>query len=317
VNITNRELNLINKLPFKDNEEDILFSLYDNNNTLGNFIINNYKTKMSNNNFDNSRNHKNEFTQIKKQYNNTSYNSSIENKSDDKQNNAVFPITRNVIMNNLIWENIKSLMKSPNKNKINITNYNKTMNNFNKNKVINNNINNIFTSKCISSRNQNNIKNLKTEENRAYFKTYNIENNSSQSKDDSFNNIPFENICLLSSPSNLKASYLTTFRSNTQRGNRIENRVSEINKPPLLNLKKNSRNSDFLNIKIKLKKFYSPVEINFMRMSKKRRYVADGNKYSKIKQENFKIKRNDYYKKNLKNRMNYFYGNSPEIKSIQ
>ena len=245
VNITNRDLNLINKLPFKDKEEDILFSLYDNNNIIGTSLINNHITKFTNNNNDKSRNKSNEFTLIKKLYNNTSFSSSIDNKSEDKNNNTFFPFTRTVFMNNLIWENIKSSKKYPIQTKMNFNNYNKTMYNFKKNKTINNNkqhnfFDNNLNTKCISSRNQNQLKNVNTEENRAYFKTYNIEKNTSFSKDDSYTNNPLEkgsNVCLLSSPSNTKSSYLTTFRNSKQTIKNTENRVSENNKPPLLDLK--------------------------------------------------------------------------------
>ena len=94
----------------------------------------------------------------------------------------------------------------------------------------------------------------------------------------------------------------------------MKNRVKDNGKQPLLNLKTNNKNNDLPKIKIKLKKFYSPQEVNFMRISKKRRYVMDGNNYIKIKEAKFKNIRNDYYKKNMINRMNFFYGYSPEEK---
>ena len=107
---------------------------------------------------------------------------------------------------------------------------------------------------------------------------------------------------------------MSTIKSNICKSKNLENRVLENGYPSLLNLKKNTKNNELPNIKIKLKKFYSPQEINFMRMSRKMRYMIDGNKYTKIKEEKFKINRNDYYKKNIKNRMSFFYGYSPDEK---
>ena len=319
-NITYKELNAINKLPFKDNEEEILFSLYDKNDKKENYIINNYNNKTTNTNYNISRNTKNEFTQIKNKNDNKSFLSSCGgDKSDEKQNNINFPSTRQVLMNNLIWENIKSVMKFPIQKKKNFYNYNKTLNNFYKSKnMTNNNFQNYLENnlKCITNRNQNKMnKNSKTEENKAFIKTYNNEKHHSISKDFSFTNIVIENVNnVLLSPSKTKTSYLSTIKSNIRKSKNLENRILENGRPPLLNLKKNTKNNELPNIKIKLKKFYSPQEVNFMRMSRKMRYMVDGNKYTKIKEEKFKINRNDYYKKNIKNRMSFFYGYSPDEK---
>ena len=324
LNITNKDLNAINQFPYKDNDEDFLISLYDKNDTDGKYIISNYKNKMASTNYDISRNHKNQFTQMKNKFEkNTIFNSYGNNKSDEqKNNNYVYHSTKKVLINNLIWENIKSVMKFPPTKKFNLNNFSKTSNNFYKNKSINNNNNlrkyleNNFNLKCITNRNKNKIsKNSKTEENKLT-KTYNNEKNNSLTKGLSFTNIKVENInnvYLLSSPSDLQNN-VTTIKSSIQQNKRKESRIKDKNAPPPLNLKKNNNINDLPNIHIKLKKFYSPQEINFMRMSRKMRFVMDGNKYNKIKGEKFKINRNVYYKKNIINRMNFFYGYSPEEK---
>ena len=119
-----------------------------------------------------------------------------------------------------------------------------------------------------------------------------------------FENI--NNILTVSSFSNYKNSLLSMNKVND-----TEVIIKEGFHPPILNLKKSYKSIDSSSNNIRLKKYYSPHEINFMRMSRKMRYIMDGNKYNKIKGDNFKINRAHYYKKNLVSRMNYFYGNAP------
>ena len=309
LNITNKDLCAINKLPYKDNEDDILFSLYDNNDTETKYSITTYSNKIPNSNSSLSRNQKNQFTQMKDRRN-IIFNS-YGTKFDEQKNNVLFPSTKKVLMNNLIWENIKSVMKFPKQDIPKFIIYNKTTNNFYKNNN-NNKLRNYLENhlKCITNRNQNKFqKNSKFEESK--FKTYNNNKNNSLSKelkDSSFINFKFENI------NNINNIYLlsSTLKNSSQRSQNIEKKIKENDKSPLFNLKKNNKTNEVPNIKIKLKKFYSPQEINFMRMSKKMRYVMDGNKYNKIKGEKFKINRNDYFEKNIKNRINFFYGYSPD-----
>ena len=306
-NITNKELNSINQLPFKDNEEDILFSSFDSKDTKGNYIINNYNNKIASTDYGLSRNYENEFAQIKKKEKGKIFHSSFGDKLDDKKNNAIFPTQRHILMNNLIWENIKSVMKSD-ENKLNFGEYYKTTNNFYKNlnyknynyrKYLENNL------KCIVNRNPKKIVNAKTVDNKMFIKTYNKERTSSISKDFSFSNIVIKSVnsgYLVSSPSIIKHSHLSI--------KSINKKISEKSKPHVVNLKKNIKKNGPPNIQLKLKKFFSPQEVNFMRMSKKMRNLVDANNYNKIKEEKFQINRNDYYKKNIKNRMNFFYGNT-------
>ena len=323
LNITNKDLNAVNQLPFKDNEVDILFSLYDKNDTEGKYSINNYNNKMSNTNYYISRNQKNEFAHLKNKIENKTIFNSFGNNSDVEKRNNVFA-TKKVVINNLIWENLKSVIKNPTQQQFNLYNSNRTSNNFYKNKKINkSNLRNYLENnlKCVTNRyQQKSSMNSKTEENKIIKASTNInpnintnEQNNSLTKQFSFKDFKIENnnnIYLLSSPSRLKKVYLSTFKN---KNNKNKNRVKESEKQPMLNLKKYKKN-DLPKIKIKLKKFYSPQEINFMRMSLKRRYVIDGNKNKNIKAEKFQINRNDYYKKNLINRMNFFYGFSPEEK---
>ena len=319
LNITNKELNAINQLPFKDNEEDILFSLYDENiddNTSSSI----YDNKFQNSNFSISRNQKNQFTQINKKIDKPIFNS-FGYKSEDQKNNVNFPLTKEVLMNNLIWENIKSVIKYPINQKLNLINYNKTFSNFYKNqKTKNNNIQSLLenNSKHIANRNinKNNIKNnCKTEENK-FIKSYKtVNNNTTLTKHFSFSTIKlekFNKVYILSSPSKLKNTFLSNIKTNENKINNTEYVNKNINKQTKLNLKKVNKSIDSANFKMRLKKFYSPHQINFMRMNQKMRQVMDINKYNIIKEEKFKNNRIDYYKKNIVNRINHFYGGTPE-----
>ena len=51
--------------------------------------------------------------------------------------------------------------------------------------------------------------------------------------------------------------------------------------------------------KLKIRKIISPEEIQFMRMNRKMRFVMDGNKYNKIKEEKFKSTWKNYFKRNI------------------
>ena len=246
---------------------------------------------------------------------------SIRIKSDERIIKNVFPSTKKVLMNNLIWENIKSVLKSP-LHRLNAINSNRTINNFYINKKINkSNIRNYLERnlKCFTNRNQKLSSNSKTEDDKNIKTNTNIysnnnEQNNSLLKQFSLRNSKIENfndIYLMSSPSRLKKIYFSYLQNKNNKNNK--NRVKEGGKQPILNLKINKKDN-LPKIKIKLKKFYSPQEVNFMRMSQKRRFVIDGNKNIKIKAEKFQTNRNDYYKKNIINRMNFFYGYSPEEK---
>ena len=318
-NITNKDLNYANQLPFKNREIDFFFSLYDKNDTEGIITINNYSNKISNTEYNTSRNLNNKFTQIKNQ--NKNILNSIRIKSDDRIIKNVFPSTKKVLMNNLIWENIKSVLKSP-LHRLNAINSNRTINNFYINKKINkSNIRNYLERnlKCFTNRNQKLSSNSKTEDDKNIKTNTNIysnnnEQNNSLLKQFSLRNSKIENfndIYLMSSPSRLKKIYFSYLQNKNNKNNK--NRVKEGGKQPILNLKINKKDN-LPKIKIKLKKFYSPQEVNFMRMSQKRRFVIDGNKNIKIKAKKFQTNRNDYYKKNIINRMNFFYGYSPEEK---
>ena len=319
LNITNKDLNVANKLPFKDNEEDILFSLYEKNNTDRRFSLSNYNIniKMPNTNINISRNKTNDFSKMRNKIENKTIFNSFGNKYEEqKDNNTIFPDMKKVIINNLIWENIKSVMKLPIHHKLKEFNSNKTTNNFYKNKKINKS--NLFkylenNLKCLTNRNEKRLSlNSKTEENK-FYKTKSNEKNKNKllSKELSFTNIKIKNInniYLLSSPSKLKNYYISTINNDNKNNKKNE---KENYKKVFSNSKTKNKIKGLPKIKIKLKKFYSPQEVNFIRMNRKRRFVIDGIKYNKIKGEKFKTNRNDYYKKNLINRMNYFYGYFP------
>ena len=322
VNITNKELMSINKLPFKDYEEEILFSLYEDNNMEEKSDIsnnNNYKKSIMNdtNNYNISRNQKNQFTQMKNKTNRKTFFNSFGCKLEEQKNSPLFRFTKKVLMNNLIWENIKSVIKSPINQKFGMHNYNKTANNFYKNKNINSNLRNYLENniKFISKRNKNKFsKKSKTEENKI-IKPYNSDKNNSLSKDFSFNSIKIQNfnsMHILSSPSKIKKPMVSTIKNGVNRCNNTEDLINDKGRIPFLNLKQINKSINSINNKMKLKNIYSPHEINFMRMRRKIMCLMDGNKYNKIKEDKFKMNRDDYYKKNVINRMRYFYRNTSD-----
>ena len=337
VSITIRDLKLNNQLPFKDNDEEILFSLYNKNDTYTN--EKNNLTKYYNNlNYFNynrniSRNQKNHFRKknlIKNKFNTSRKQplSSYDTSKNDIKNNIIFNTTRKVLMNNLIWENIKSAIKMPikKKQKINIMNYNKTANNFyklnNSNKKYNNNNLEIYLESNFKSDTNRELYNKRISfnvNNKSFIKSFNNneEKNDNESKDISLNSKTenINNINALSSPSLLKKfSQLSKIKPNKDKTRNYQNKMIQKSTEPLSKLKKNKITySNLPNITFKLKKYYTPQEINFMRMNRKKRFVMDGNKYYKIRIEKFETNRKDYYNKNLKNRMNFFYGyNSDE-----
>ena len=67
-------------------------------------------------------------------------------------------------------------------------------------------------------------------------------------------------------------------------------------------------------LKMKMKKLISPDEIHMMRINKRMRYIMDGNKYNKIKEEKFQSNRKDYFKKYIVRRINQFYGKTENEK---
>ena len=299
----NKEFNFISNFTFKDNEDELLFSFYDENKDNINEI-----NIMNHTNYNLSRNKNNKYTQIKK--GKKPYFNSF--KSEEQKNSLICPLSREVLMNNLIWENIKSVIKFPIRQNINDIKCNKTFNSFHKSKkMINNNLRNYIenNSKYITIRNKNKKaieKKSKTIENKfnknnLLLKEFSYPNN----KIDNINNI-----YIASTPSKFKNSLLSN-NTNIHKENNNEGMIKEGYQSALFNLKKINKSIDSSSKSLKIKKYYSPHQINFMRMNRKMRYVMDGNNYNKIKGENFKINREHYYKKNIVNRMNYFYGNAP------
>ena len=309
LNLTSRDWKLNNNLPFKDNEDVILYPLY------GRTITNekcdeskyinmaNYLKCNSKNNI--SRNTKNEYTQMK----NFNENKSTATKPyfSSLQEKQLFPGACKVEMSNLIWENLKSAAIKE-RQRLNYFNYNKTSVNFHKknksNKVINFSLKNYIENniKSITNRNNRNSnlnlpkKNLSNEDNKKFIQT---QNNDEKNKSKEFSISNFNGL----------SSFLSTIKNNNNNNNRINNSQNTNGQKDLLSMKQNKNNdSNLPKIKLNIKKFYSPQEVNLMRISRKMRYVMDGIKYTKIRGDKFKSNRKDYYNKNLKNRMNFFYG---------
>ena len=299
----NKEFNFISNFTFKDNEDELLFSFYEENKDNINDI-----NIMNHTNYNLSRNKTNKYTQIKKGEK-SSFNPF---KSEDQKNSLMCPLSREVLMNNLIWENIKSVIKFPIRKKINDIKCNKTFNHFYKSKkMINNNLRNYIENnlKYITIRN----KNKKTIEKISKTIDNKFNKNNLLLKEFSYRNNKIDNInniYIASTPSKFKISLLSN-NINIHKENNNEGMIKEGYQSTLLNLKMVNKSIDSGSKSLKIKKYYSPHQINFMRMSRKMRYVMDGNNYSKIKGENFKKNREHYYKKNIVNRMNYFYGNAP------
>lgn len=314
LNLTSRDWKLNNILPFKDNEDAVLYPLYDRTLTNERCDESNYNNKVnytnsySNNNI--SRNIKNEYTQMK--YMNENKSTTTKPYFSSLQEKPAFPGACKVVMNNLVWENLKSAAIKE-RQKLNYFNYNITTVNFHKkskpNKIINFSLKNYIENniKCMTNRNNRNRnlnlpkKNLSNEDTKRYIKTNNDEKNKSKE-------FSISNFHGLSSPLHLKSSFLSTIK-NSHNNNRRKYSQNIYGKKDLLSLKPNkNNNSNLPKIKLNIKKFYSPQEVNLMRISRKMRYVMDGIKYTKIKGDKFKTNRKDYYNKNLRNRMNFFYG---------
>ena len=309
LNLTSRDWKLNNNLPFKDNEDIILYPLYERTITNekcdeSNYINKvNYTNSYSNNNI--SRNIKNEYTQMK--YLNENKSTTTKPYFSSLQEKPLFPGACKVVMNNLVWENLKSAAIKE-RQKLNYFNYNITTDNFHKknktSKVINFSLKNYIENnkKCTTNRNNRNQdlnlpkKNLSNEDPKTFTNTNNNDEKN-KSKEFSISNL------------NILSTFLSTIKNNNNNNNRVKNPQNINGQKDLLSLKQNKNNdSNLPKIKLNIKKFYSPQEVNLMRISRKMRYVMDGIKYTKIKGDKFKTNRKDYYNKNLRSRMNFFYG---------
>ena len=224
-----------------------------------------------------------------------------------KNYNKALAKTHKVLMNNLIWENIKKGLKFPIKLDIeNINNF-KENNSISNENIINTNYHSHYGSKGFYNRNMNKNKN-----NYNNLNNNNARKTTSFSKDFSFNNIRIEkenNLYFLSeqSKSKMKPKNKSFSPKKTISNSRIESKTNQTMK----NLKKNEEL-----LKIKMKKLISPEEIRFMRINKRLRFSMDINKYNAFKEEKFKSKWKNYFKKNISNRINFFYGKTETEKKV-
>ena len=200
-------------------------------------------------------------------------------------------------MNNLIWETMKKGIKFPillDTNNINNINENNSTYNENTIKI---NYHTYSGPKVFYNRNKNKINYNNTKNN-------NSRKTASFSKDFSFNNIRIENqnnLCFLSLQSKPKIKQKN--KSVSPKKNKLNNQIESKMNLSIKNYKKNEAL-----LKIKMKKLITPEEIHFMRMNQRLRYAMDINKYNKYKEEKFKTKWKEYFKKNISNRINFFYG---------
>ena len=268
--------NIINK-----NEEGLLFSLDEINNNNINFMKTN--TNLSRN------------SGIKINYKPLSL--TYRGNNTELNNQLMLLKTRKVIMNNLIWENIKSGVKLPIKINPEINNFKDNDNDTNNNLLSTNNhtyYNHFY------KRHFPNLKSHYFLKGNFSYKNY---KNTSSSYDNYYHNMQIEyqnNLCYLSKQNNLNQKNNNNSFSIKKENSYSKNDIKTINS--VQNMKKNEAL-----LKMKLKKLITPDEIQMMR-NRKLNYFMDRNKYNKVKEEKFETHRNHYYKKTIMKRMNFFYG---------
>ena len=285
--------NLINKANKKDkekakkrkrninkNEERLLFSL-DNTNNNNNYCLNTHTNLSRNNGIQNDFNP-----------------NSLTYKKKNTENNIFMLLkTKKVLMNNLIWENIKSTAKFPIKLNLETNNFPDNFNNDSYNKNSSNRNNHTYYGHSYKR----NLPNLRKRSNNISYK------NSSFSYDNSYHNMQIEyqnNLCYLSSTNKLKPKLKI---NNNSSSIKKENNSYSKNEQKTVNSIQNLKKNENL-LKMKLKKLISPEEIQKMRINRRMNYLMDRNKYNKIKEEKFETYRNHYYKNTIMNRINFFYG---------
>ena len=275
-----------NKSDLKINGEGLLFSVDD---------LNNDKYSKTNYNLNKSRN------EAKINFKPFSFSNGDNNY---KNYNMGIVRTPRFLMNNLIWENMKKEMKFP--IKLNMD----EINNFYDNSqsienTINTNYHTYYGHKGLYNRNR--YKNKNSYNN---LSNNNARKTTSFSNGYSFNNIRIEsqnNLCFLSSQS--KKNIKQKNKSSSPKKN-ISNKIMEPkNNQSVTNIKKHEEL-----LKMKIRNLISPDQIRFMRMNRNSRYVDDINNFNKFKEEKFKLIRKDYFKKNITNRINYFYGKTESEK---
>ena len=275
---SNRKKSII--LNLKNNEEGLLFAL--NDEKYNNYSKTNYNLNKSRNN------------EGKINFKHFSF------YSEDKYNKFEISKTPKVIMNNLIWENVKNGLKFP--IKLNIENNN--INNFydnNEKNTINTNYSTYYGHKSFYNRNrQKLIKN--------YYSNNNTKKKGSFSYDNSFHNMQIQyqnNFCFIS-PQAKEKEKAKQKKDNSFSPKKNDNSHSKIEQKSMKSVKNLKKNEIFL--KMRMKKLISPDEINLMRINRRLNYFMDRNKYNQIKEEKFKSNRKHYFKKNIMDRMCFFYG---------
>ena len=223
---------------------------------------------------------------------------SLTYKEKNTENNIFMLLkTKKVLMNNLIWENIKSTAKFPIKLNLETNNFPDNFNNDSYNKNSSNRNNHTYYGHSYKR----NLPNLRKRSNNISYK------NSSFSYDNSYHNMQIEyqnNLCYLSSTNKLKPKLKI---NNNSSSIKKENNSYSKNEQKTVNSIQNLKKNETL-LKMKLKKLISPEEIQKMRINRRMNYLMDRNKYNKIKEEKFETYRNHYYKNTIMNRINFFYG---------
>ena len=274
-NDSNRKSIILN---LKNDEEGLLFAIKDEKNN--NFTKANYNLSKSRNNGG------------KINFKSFSFD------SEDKYNKFEISKTPKVIMNNLIWENVKSGLKFPIKLNIENNNINNFYDNNDKN-TINTNYSTYYGQKNFYNRNKQKLQ-------KSYYSNNNMKKNGSFSYDSSFHNMQIQyqnNFCFISPQEKEKAKQK---KDNSFSSKKNDNSHSKIEQKSIKSIKSMKKNEILL--KMRMKKFISPDEINLMRINRRLNYFMDRNKYNQIKEEKFKSNRKNYFKKNIMDRMCFFYG---------
>ena len=223
---------------------------------------------------------------------------------NSRNNKLMLLKTRKILMNNLIWENITTNVKSPIK--------------------LNLETNNLSNNIIYNSERKNSEQNYyQTYYGRNYFyhnknipkikKNIFLSTNNNRYKNTSSSFSHDENYYhdMKIEPQN-KLYYISPTQNSVQKQKINNNSFSKENSYSKTEIKtihsvQNLKKNEAL-LKMKLKKLITPDEIQMMRMNRRLNYFMDRNKYNKMKGEKFETHRKHYYKKTIMNRMNFFYG---------
>ena len=228
--------------------------------------------------------------EILNNFNDNDYNDSVGQNYSYK----TFKTPKYISMNNLVWENLKY--------KFNFPLHLLMKKSF---KILNNTNTNIsdidIKNKCQTKRiriNSNVISSSKSYENKNTNdkKLINMINSYDKINTNYIENILIKDTKKSSSHSHhINFNNLNQNKETSKKEHKIKNNFNINNNP-----------ENVPNIKLKIKKFISPEEVSFMNEMNKMRNMLEITKYLEIKKGKYNLDRNNYYKKNVVNRMKIF-----------